>query len=164
MKTIVSLLLASYVGIASSSEVLQFQCLENYERLLKPVTEIELSPDTEDSQKIALPEAKEYRGKLPESCVNELQSAGTLRIIQSKNQLYSIEMQFRNNKPIFMRYFSANTVSRIEVAFKKSGFAGSSFLSHINNNLRLNYFITQDGNRNMIEKITYKSKETANYE
>jgi len=95
----------------------------------------------------------EYRGKLPEACENELESAGTLRIIQSKNQLYSIEMRFINSKPILMRYFAPNTISRMEVAFKKSGYAGSSFLSHINSNLMLNYFITRDGNRNIIEKL-----------
>lgn len=164
MKTLLALLLLSFASIASASEVLQFDCLESYQRLLKPVTEIEVSPDAEDSQKISLPEAKEYRGSLPESCEHELQSAGSLRIIQSKNQLYSIEMRFINNKPILMHYFAPNTISRMEVAFKKSGYAGSSFLSHINGNLMLNYFITRDSNRNMIETITYKSKETANYE
>lgn len=164
MKTILILLLVSLANIASASEILQFECLENYQRLLKPVTEIEVSPEIEGSQKVSLPDAKEYRGSLPEACENELQSAGTMRVIQSKDQLYSLEIQFRNNKPIFMRYFSANTVSRMEVAFKKSGYAGTAFLSHINRNLMLNYFITRDGSRNIIEKITYKSRETANYE
>lgn len=164
MKTMLSLFLVLFAGISSASEILQFECLENYQRLLKPVTEIELYPEIEDGPKILLPEAKEYRGSLPEACENELQSTGTLRIIQSKNQLYSIEMRFRNKTPIFMRYFSPNTISRMEIAFKKSGYAGSSFLSHINSNLMLNYFITRDSNRNIIETITYKSKETANYE
>jgi hypothetical protein len=164
MKVSIIILLLFFARPASAVEVLQFECLENYQQLLNPVAEIQDSSGLGNKQKNALPDAVEYKGSLPASCPDELKSSGTLKFIQYKKQLYVLEMTFKNPKPIFLRFFPASTISRMEIAYRKSGYAGSQFLSHINDDLILNYTISTDVNHNYIEQIRYKSIETANYE
>ena len=164
MKVLLFILLVFFASLASAGEVLQFECMENYQQLLNPVSAIQDSSGLSNKLKAALPDAVEYKGSLPASCQDELRSSGTLRFIQYKKQLYVLEMTFINTKPMFVHFFSAGTISRMEIAFRKSGYAGTQFSSHINDNLILNYSISKDVNHNYIEQIRYKSMETANYE
>ena len=149
---------------AFADQGLSLSCLKNYRNLVSPVALIETSPGVPQSPRISLPEAAEYNGNLPENCQSELDSSGMLRIITSKGKLYSVEITLNNRKPVLMKYVMPMALSRMEVAFKKNGSAGTNLMVDIDGNLRFDYYISISPLSNFVEKLHYRSRETSRYE
>jgi hypothetical protein len=87
-----------------------------------------------------------------------------LRIITSKGKLYSVEITLNNRKPVLMKYVTPMALSRMEVAFKKNGSAGTNLMVDIDGNLRFDYYISISQLSNFVEKLHYRSRETSRYE
>lgn len=148
---------------AHAAEVLQFNCLGKYASFLKPVNNVELFPEIPNGPKVALPEAAEYYGKIPPSCGDELPPSGTLRVVTVAGQLYSLDLVFKNPKPILIKHFSPKTISLMEGAYKKTGGAGNVFLSNVDHLILLNYSIRSEEGL-AVERLSYRSKLAAQYE